>query len=264
MRAFAADELHAEPAAISLTAVPATAPAATVADLPFPVPPAVLDARSTTPWDMFLPAYAGSWQWSLGQAVKRGLDIVLAFAGLVLLSPVLIALAVVVKLSSPGPILYEWRVLGRYARPFRGWKFRTMVVNADELKDEILAHNEMTGPAFKMRNDPRVTRAGRWMRKYSLDELPQLWSVLKGDMSLVGPRPPGPHEFVHFADWQRGKLAVTPGITCIWQVSGRSEIRDFDEWMRLDLEYIRNWSLWLDLEILARTLPAVFRGRGAY
>ncbi|HSJ23508.1 MAG TPA: sugar transferase [Longimicrobiales bacterium] len=264
MRAFTADELDGQPAAVSLHTVPAALPATPAADLPFPVPAAVLEARSSTPWDAFLPAHAGGWGWTLGRAVKRGLDIVLAVAGLVLLAPLFIVLALVVKLSSPGPIFYEWRVLGRHARPFRGWKFRTMVVNADELKGEILAHNEMTGPAFKMRNDPRVTRAGRWMRKYSLDELPQLWSVLKGDMSLVGPRPPGPHEFVHFADWQRGKLAVTPGITCIWQVSGRSEIRDFDEWMRLDLEYIRNWSLRLDLAILARTLPAVFRGRGAY
>jgi lipopolysaccharide/colanic/teichoic acid biosynthesis glycosyltransferase len=196
--------------------------------------------------------------------VKRLGDVVLSVAGLLVLAPLLIVLAALVAATSKGPVFYEWRVLGRHARPFRGYKFRTMVENADELKPAMLASNEMTGPAFKMRNDPRVTAVGRWMRKFSLDELPQLWSVLKGDMSLVGPRPPGPHEFVHFEPWQRGKLAVTPGITCLWQVSGRSEITEFDEWMRLDLHYIRQWSLGLDAKILLRTLPAVLRGHGAY
>lgn len=231
---------------------------------PFPVPAPVLQAQLQTPWHSFLPPHAGTVRWHVARGVKRTLDVVLALAGLVLLAPVMLVLAIIVKATSPGPVFFEWRVLGRHARPFRGWKFRTMVNNAAELKSDILAFNEMSGPAFKMRNDPRVTRSGRWMRRYSLDELPQLWSVLKGDMSLVGPRPPGPDEFVHFDEEQRGKLAVTPGITCTWQVSGRSDIRDFDEWMRMDLEYIRNWSLGLDLRILARTLPAVIRGRGAY
>jgi lipopolysaccharide/colanic/teichoic acid biosynthesis glycosyltransferase len=231
---------------------------------PFPVPAAVHAARATTEWSAYLPPRAVSSSWRLGQAAKRGADIVLAAAGLVVLSPLLLVLALLVRWSSPGPIFYEWRVLGRHARPFVGYKFRTMVANADELKAQFMARNEMTGPVFKMRDDPRVTRAGRWMRKFSLDELPQLWSVLKGDMSLVGPRPPGPHEFEHFAEWQRGKLAVTPGITCLWQVSGRSQITDFDEWMRLDMQYIRDWSPWLDVKILLRTVPAVLRGRGAY
>jgi lipopolysaccharide/colanic/teichoic acid biosynthesis glycosyltransferase len=231
---------------------------------PFPVPAVVQQARRDTNWDAFLPARAGTLSWHAARLLKRGADIVLSLGALIVLSPLLLLLAVLVKATSPGPVFYEWRVLGRHARPFRGYKFRTMVCNADALKDSIMAHNEMSGPAFKMRNDPRVTPVGRWLRKYSLDELPQLWSVLRGDMSLVGPRPPGPHEFVHFAPWQRGKLAVTPGITCIWQVSGRSEIRDFDEWMRLDLQYIQDWSLWLDLKILLRTLPAVLRGHGAY
>jgi lipopolysaccharide/colanic/teichoic acid biosynthesis glycosyltransferase len=232
--------------------------------LPFPVPAEIVRAQQETDWAAFLPPAAGSWRWKACMAIKRGQDVVLSATALIVLSPLLLLLAVLVKATSQGPIFYEWHVLGRHARPFRGYKFRTMVRNADALKLNILAHNEMSGPAFKMRNDPRVTRVGRWMRRYSLDELPQLWSVLKGDMSLVGPRPPGPHEFVHFAPWQRGKLAVTPGITCTWQVSGRSDIRDFDEWMRLDQQYIRSWSLWLDLTILARTLPAVLRGRGAY
>jgi len=161
-------------------------------------------------------------------------------------------------------VLYEFRVLGRRARPIVAYKFRTMVANADQLKVSLLRHNEMRGPAFKMREDPRVTPIGRWLRKYSLDELPQLWSVLVGDMSLVGPRPPFAEEFADYKPWQWGKLAVTPGITCIWQVSGRSDIADFDEWATLDLQYIRDWSLWLDLKILLMTIPAVLRGRGAY
>jgi lipopolysaccharide/colanic/teichoic acid biosynthesis glycosyltransferase len=122
----------------------------------------------------------------------------------------------------------------------------------------------MSGPVFKLRRDPRVTRSGRWLRKFSIDELPQLWSVLKGDMSLVGPRPPLPEEFAQYEEWQCGKLAVKPGITCFWQVSGRSEISDFATWARLDLRYIREWNLWLDFRLLLRTIPAVLSGRGAY
>jgi lipopolysaccharide/colanic/teichoic acid biosynthesis glycosyltransferase len=155
-------------------------------------------------------------------------------------------------------------VLGRHAQPFIGYKFRTMVTDADALKDQLRARNEMSGPVFKLRNDPRVTGFGRWLRRYSIDELPQLWSVLKGDMSLVGPRPPSAEEFLQFEPWQWHKLAVTPGITCLWQVGGRSEINDFAEWAALDLEYIRRWSLWLDAQILLRTVPAVLSARGAY
>lgn len=236
-----------------------------VADrLPFAVPREVLRAQQEVDWAAFLPPHAGSPAWLAGRLVKRAIDVVVAAAGLIALAPLFLLLALLVKASSPGPVFYEWRVLGRHARPFRGYKFRTMVQDADTMKPAMAGHNEMTGPAFKMRNDPRVTPVGRWLRRYSLDELPQLWSVLKGDMSLVGPRPPGPHEFVHYRPWQRGKLAVTPGITCTWQVNGRADITDFDEWMRLDLQYIREWSLWLDLKLLARTLPAVIRGRGAY
>jgi lipopolysaccharide/colanic/teichoic acid biosynthesis glycosyltransferase len=138
------------------------------------------------------------------------------------------------------------------------------VQNADDLKTMLLLNNEMQGPAFKMRADPRVTPLGRWLRKYSIDELPQLWSVLVGDMSLVGPRPPLAEEFAAFEPWQWGKLAVTPGITCIWQVTGRSDISDFDQWVSLDLEYIRSWNLWLDIKLMLKTIPAVIRARGAY
>ncbi len=194
---------------------------------------------------------------------KRLVDIVGSGSLLLATSPLLGAIALAVKLSSPGPVFYRWQVVGQGGRPFTGYKFRTMVVNADELKAQLAAANEMTGPVFKMRDDPRITPIGRVLRKYSLDELPQLWSVLKGDMSLVGPRPPLQTEYAQFTDWQKQKLSVKPGMTCLWQVSGRNDIRDFDEWVRLDLDYIRNWSLWLDLKILVETIPAVIRARGA-
>jgi lipopolysaccharide/colanic/teichoic acid biosynthesis glycosyltransferase len=139
-----------------------------------------------------------------------------------------------------------------------------MVRNSDRLQHDLSSHNVMRGPVFKMERDPRVTRVGRVLRRFSLDELPQLWSVLVGDMTLVGPRPPLQSEWERFEPWQRRKLAVTPGITCLWQVSGRANIRDFDEWVRLDLAYIERWSLWLDLRILVLTLGAVVRRRGAY
>lgn len=226
--------------------------------------PIVERVRATYDWDAVLPARAGSLRWRLEQRIKRGLDIVVALVGLILLAPLFAVIAVLIVLDSRGPVFYPWRVLGRRARPFVGYKFRTMIENADALKVEYLDQNEMTGPVFKMRDDPRITRVGRLLRKYSIDELPQLWSVLKGDMSLVGPRPPSATEFAAFEPWQHGKLAVTPGITCIWQVSGRSDITEFDEWMRLDLKYIADWSLGLDLRILLRTIPVVLRGRGAY
>ena len=194
---------------------------------------------------------------------KRLVDIVGSGSLLLATSPLLGAIALAVKLSTLGPVFYRWKVVGQGGRPFTGYKFRTMVVNADELKAQLAAANEMTGPVFKMRHDPRVTPVGRVLRKYSLDELPQLWSVLKGDMSLVGPRPPLQTEYAQFSDWQKQKLSVKPGMTCLWQVSGRNDIRDFDEWVRLDLDYIRNWSLWLDLKILVETIPAVIRARGA-
>jgi lipopolysaccharide/colanic/teichoic acid biosynthesis glycosyltransferase len=231
---------------------------------PFPVPEQVQQIRDSMDWQAPLPARAAAPSWRLQQLVKRALDLVLATSALIALAPVFIIIAAVIRLTSPGPIFYEWRVLGRHARPFVGYKFRTMVVNADELKQQFAARNEMKGPVFKMRDDPRIIPFGRWLRRYSLDELPQLWSVLKGDMSLVGPRPPAPEEFVGFEPWQWGKLAVKPGITCVWQVSGRSEISDFATWAALDLEYISEWNLWLDVKLLLRTVPAVLSARGAY
>lgn len=231
---------------------------------PFPVPARVYEIRAQMDWDGALPDRAGGPAWRVQRVIKRGLDIVLSATGILALAPAFAIIAVAIKLTSPGPVLYRWRVLGHRARPFVGYKFRTMVDDADIVKPQYRQRNEMTGPAFKMRDDPRVTRLGRWLRKYSVDELPQLWSVLKGDMSLVGPRPPSAEELVEFEPWQWAKLAVTPGITCLWQVSGRSEISDFATWVRLDLEYVRRWNLWLDCRILLLTVPAVLSGRGAY
>jgi len=195
-------------------------------------------------------------------AFKRGFDLAASFLLLVLLAPLFLVLAVAVKFSSPGPVFYRWRVVGEAGEPFIGYKFRSMYSNADELKQGLQSRNEMSGPVFKLTHDPRVTHLGRFLRKYSLDELPQIYSVLKGDMSLVGPRPPLVTEYGQFTDYQKKKLAVKPGITCLWQVSGRNDVSDFDEWIRLDLEYIQRWSLALDFAILARTVAEVLSGSG--
>jgi lipopolysaccharide/colanic/teichoic acid biosynthesis glycosyltransferase len=203
-----------------------------------------------------------NWNSAFRQEVKRLIDVLGASLLLVLLSPLFLILAAVVKLSSPGGIFYRWQVVGQAGRPFLSYKFRSMVRNADELKAGLEASNEMRGPVFKITLDPRVTWPGRWMRRYSLDELPQLYSVLKGDMSLVGPRPPLVSEYQRFTAFQKQKLQVKPGITCLWQVNGRNQVKDFDEWVRLDLEYIRRWSLGLDAKILFRTAVAVFSGSG--
>jgi len=197
-------------------------------------------------------------------AIKRCVDVAGAAVGLMLLSPILGLLALAVLLDSGAPVFYRWKVVGLRGRPFTGYKFRTMVPEADERRSQLEGMNEMTGPVFKMRDDPRVTRVGRFLRRFSLDELPQLWSVLKGDMSLVGPRPPLQHEWSRFEPWQRRKLSVKPGMTCLWQVSGRSDIKDFTEWVKLDIEYIERWSLLLDVQILFATGVAVIRSRGAY
>jgi len=206
--------------------------------------------------------HSPNWRSALLITTKRAIDIAVSAALLVLLSPLLLGLAILIKMTSRGPAIYRWQVVGREGRPFTSYKFRTMVVNADQLKCQLAQQNEMTEPVFKMTNDPRITPIGRPLRRYSLDELPQLWSVLVGDMSLVGPRPPMESEFVRFTDFQKLKLAVKPGITCLWQVGGRNRVSDFDQWVRLDLEYIRCWSLSLDLHILLRTAVEVVRGSG--
>jgi len=194
--------------------------------------------------------------------MKRFFDIVASAGALALLSPLLVATAVLVRLTSRGPILFRQVRVGLHGRTFHMLKFRSMVANAEELKAKLLAMNEQSGPVFKMKRDPRVTAVGRFMRKHSLDELPQLVNVLRGDMSIVGPRPPVPSEVASYEAWQRRRLSVRPGLTCVWQVSGRNEI-SFQDWMLLDMRYIDHWSLAQDFRLICRTVPVVLTGRGA-
>ena len=201
---------------------------------------------------------------SLQGLAKQAIDFAGALAMLVLLSPVLLLCALAVKLNSPGPVLFQQKRSGINGRPFTMYKFRSMATNAEQRKHELEAMNEMSGPVFKVSNDPRITPVGRFLRRFSLDELPQLLNVLKGAMSLVGPRPLPVDETKRFEDLaHRRRLSVKPGLTCLWQISGRNEVNEFSDWVRLDLEYIDNWSLWLDIKILFRTIPVVFIGTGA-
>lgn len=195
--------------------------------------------------------------------MKRVLDVAISSSALAALSPVFALLAFFIKTTSRGPVLFVQQRSGLNGRIFDFYKFRSMQHDAEKKKSALLTSNEMDGPAFKMRRDPRITAVGRIIRKTSMDELPQLWNVLKGDMSIVGPRPPLPSEVAKYERWQKRKLSMKPGITCIWQVSGRNLIR-FQDWIKLDLEYIDNWSLWLDVKILFKTIPAIITGRGAY
>jgi exopolysaccharide biosynthesis polyprenyl glycosylphosphotransferase len=197
-----------------------------------------------------------------GLLVKRTLDVTVSAAGLVLLAPLMLLIALAVRLGSPGPAIFSQERVGLNGRPFRLHKFRSMYRDAERRKAALVHRNEVSGPVFKMERDPRITPLGRWLRKFSLDELPQLWNVLAGDMSLVGPRPPLSDEVARYERWQKRKLSMKPGITCLWQVNGRSSV-PFEDWMRLDLEYIDNWSLALDAKILLRTIPAVVLARGA-
>jgi lipopolysaccharide/colanic/teichoic acid biosynthesis glycosyltransferase len=194
---------------------------------------------------------------------KRLIDIAVCGAALVLLAPVFLFLTLAIKFDTPGPVLYRSVRLGRGGRPFQFYKLRSMVREADRLRGELADRNEVNGPVFKIARDPRITRVGRFLRRTSLDELPQLLNVLKGDMTLVGPRPPIPSEVEQYEPWQLRRLSVRPGLTCLWQISGRSRV-SFDEWMRLDMEYIDRRCFALDLKIIAMTIPAVLSGEGAY
>jgi lipopolysaccharide/colanic/teichoic acid biosynthesis glycosyltransferase len=200
-------------------------------------------------------------RWQL--AVKRAVDIVGSALLLVVLLPVFVLASLAIVLTSRGPLLYAHERIGRDGEPFRMIKFRSMRRDAHEERGDVLHLNQATGPVFKIAEDPRITPVGRVLRRLSIDELPQLVNVLKGDMSLVGPRPPLPDEYETYDDRERGRLSVTPGITCIWQVSGRSDL-DFDTWVSMDLDYIETWTLRKDLKIMLRTVPAVLSGRGAY
>jgi exopolysaccharide biosynthesis polyprenyl glycosylphosphotransferase len=196
-------------------------------------------------------------------AVKRGMDVVGAVSLLLITAPVIAGCALAVRLSSPGPAFFRQIRSGKNGRRFSIVKLRTMCNDAEARREALQHLNEMEGPVFKIQDDPRVTKVGRFLRRHSLDELPQLWNVLTGDMSLVGPRPPMPHEVAQYETFEQRRLSMKPGLTCLWQVSGRNDVSSFDEWVRMDLEYIDTWSLGNDLRILGRTLPAVLRGTGA-
>jgi exopolysaccharide biosynthesis polyprenyl glycosylphosphotransferase len=196
-------------------------------------------------------------------AAKRVIDVVGASLGLLFTAPVLAVAAIAIRLNDGGPVIFRQQRCGLHGRRFTMLKLRTMVPDAEDRKVELAALNECKGPIFKLRTDPRITRVGRVLRKLSIDELPQLWNVLRGDMSLVGPRPPVPQEVAQYEMFERRRLSMRPGITCTWQVSGRSNI-GFDRWVQLDVKYIDSWSLGLDLMILLKTIPAVIRGDGAH
>jgi len=201
-----------------------------------------------------------SWQ----AVAKQVIDVLGAFVFLLILAPLLLIIALIIKLTSTGAVLFRQQRSGLNGKPFTMLKFRSMVTDAEQRKRELEAFNEMSGPVFKVTNDPRITRMGRWLRRWSLDEFPQLVNVLRGEMSLVGPRPLPVDEVRRFDDLaHRRRLSVRPGLTCLWQIRGRNNLTDFKEWVRLDLEYIDNWSLWLDLEILCKTIPVVLMGAGA-
>ena len=196
-------------------------------------------------------------------AVKRAIDLTLTLLSMPLVLPISLIVGILIKLDSKGPVLYSQTRVGKGGKTFRIYKFRSMRQGAEELRPQLQQMNEADGPVFKIRHDPRVTRIGAFLRKSSLDELPQLINILKGDMSIVGPRPPLPDEVEQYTPHQRGRLAVKPGLTCLWQISGRSNV-DFDTWVELDLKYIRTQSIWLDIKIICMTLPAVLKGSGAW
>ncbi|MGN0144352.1 MAG: sugar transferase [Clostridium sp.] len=189
--------------------------------------------------------------------VKRVIDIICSLTGLIVLSPILILVAIAIKIDSKGPIIFKQERVGLKGKKFYMYKFRSMVVNAEELKEALNKHNEMSGPMFKIKEDPRITKIGKFIRKTSIDELPQLINVLKGEMSLVGPRPSLPKEVKEFEPWMMKRLDVKPGLTCYWQVSGRNSI-GFEEWMELDVKYVDDASIWLDLKLIFKTFFVLF------
>ena len=200
---------------------------------------------------------------SFYEAIKRLIDIICSFVGILVLSPLFIIIAIIVKFTSKGPIFFSQKRVGRNGKEFDMYKFRSMVVNAEELKEKLAAQNEMSGPMFKMKDDPRVTKVGKFIRKTSIDELPQLWNILKGDMSLVGPRPSLPKEVAQFEDWMYKRLEVKPGLTCYWQVSGRNNI-DFEDWMKLDVKYVEERNLWIDIKLICKTVFVLFGDKNAH
>ena len=193
---------------------------------------------------------------------KRIIDIIGAGLGLILLSPIIAIVACAVKVTSKGPIFFSQKRVGKNGELFEMYKFRSMVVNAEELKENLEDQNEMSGPMFKIKDDPRITKVGKFIRKTSIDELPQLWNVLKGDMSLVGPRPSLPKEVEQFDNWMFKRLSVRPGLTCYWQVSGRNNI-GFEDWMKLDCKYVDDRNIWIDIKLIFKTVGVLFGDKNA-
>lgn len=203
-----------------------------------------------------------SMEFSLYEVIKRLIDVVCSFLGVLVLSPLFIIISIIIKTTSKGPVFFSQKRVGKNGKEFEMYKFRSMVVNAEELKAKLAAQNEMSGPMFKMKDDPRVTKVGKFIRKTSIDELPQLWNVLKGDMSLVGPRPSLPKEVAQFEEWMYKRLEVKPGLTCYWQVSGRNNI-DFEDWMKLDIKYVDERSTWIDIKLIFKTVGVLFGDKNA-
>ena len=203
-----------------------------------------------------------SMEFSLYEIIKRLIDVICSFIGVVVLSPLFIVIAIIIKATSKGPVFFSQKRVGKNGKEFDMYKFRSMVVNAEELKEKLASQNEMSGPMFKMKDDPRVTKVGKFIRKTSIDELPQLWNVLKGDMSLVGPRPSLPKEVAQFEEWMHRRLEVKPGLTCYWQVSGRNNI-DFEDWMKLDIRYVEERSLFVDIKLILKTIFVLFGDKNA-
>ena len=195
--------------------------------------------------------------------LKRLIDILVSGLLLLVLSPLFLLVAFLIKIASKGKVFFKQERCSLNGRRFILYKFRTMVIDAEVHLQDLLILNEMNGPVFKITNDPRITKIGRFLRKFSIDEFPQLYNVFKGDMSLIGPRPPIPSEVEKYDSWQRRRLSMRPGLTCLWQINGRNKVKDFNTWTKLDLEYIDNWSLWLDVKIFLKTIPAVLFGKGA-
>lgn len=200
---------------------------------------------------------------SFYEVIKRVIDVVCSFVGVLVLSPLFVVIAIIIKFTSKGPVFFSQKRVGRDGKEFKMYKFRSMVVNAEELKEKLASQNEMSGPMFKMKDDPRVTKVGKFIRKTSIDELPQLWNVLKGDMSLVGPRPSLPKEVAQFEEWMYRRLEVKPGLTCYWQVSGRNNI-DFEDWMKLDIKYVDERNLWIDIKLIFKTVGVLFGDKNAH
>ena len=198
----------------------------------------------------------------LYEVIKRIIDIVASFTGLIVLSPLMLVVSILIKLESKGEVIFKQKRVGLNGKEFYMYKFRSMVINAEELKAELESQNEMSGPMFKMKDDPRITKIGKFIRKTSIDELPQLINVIKGDMSLVGPRPSLPKEVKKFEQWMMERLEVKPGLTCIWQVSGRNNI-DFEDWMKLDIKYVRERSFKLDIKLILKTVLVLFGDKNA-